>query len=685
MTKKKSKKPAFTLEQRTKMLMTPCKTRSELKNWIKFHLDLDLPDCTVSRYADTNPFEIVWEVYEICVLRHNPENIQELLYVAGRGSGKCALRNTNILTSTGPKYIQDIQVGDIVYTGKSWKPVVQTFDEGILNGVTVHTKKGKKKGVFSLTGSYDRHRILAIDNDSGKIDWKFMRDLKSGDLVYKSAVEAYKDQVDTKSEDYEKGWLCGAISGDGCVSRKGSNRISVSGADFPQHRYMVDLIHKYWGISGKVRRVSNKAISIWYSSKEFKQWFQSLVEGELCYFKKLKTLSHTPNFLAGFISGMMDTDGSHDSITLANPALVDQIGQILAIFGVHSVINPSRRPDSTTKFVPGHIVKYAECKYKTPLHDYLMPQFSKRNKFLETKAKSNTQFRYPSILVTKFGEHIKEKYEIAGGYWRLNGSKKKTHSKIPYSKDLWGDGVKSNESFVYSYKVDSFIELARFLGEPEWEEQLTLYKNGFFEEVESISVKEDYFYDLEVEEEHAYWSNGFISHNTLGMAIAELLVVLHDKRDVVHVGASMAQAKRCFDYIKKFLNSSRIRPIVNPPKASMDERILQKDNMEKSLFSIGGEDVTFEILPCTLKACLVETSQVLRGNEYIKLKHVQKGDMIASPQGEIEVIDHKTKEEECLRIELDDGRIIEGTVNHEVWTDCGWVRLKDLSDEHDVL
>lgn len=83
-----NKKSNLTFEQRKKLLLTPCKTRDELRNWIKYHLGLHLPDVTVSRYADTNPLDIIWEVYRICVLKQNPDNIQELLYVAGRGSGK---------------------------------------------------------------------------------------------------------------------------------------------------------------------------------------------------------------------------------------------------------------------------------------------------------------------------------------------------------------------------------------------------------------------------------------------------------------------------------------------------------------------------------------------------------------------------------------------------------------------
>lgn len=84
----KKKKSGLTLDQRTKLLLTPCKSRAELKNWVKYHLNFDLPDNTVSRYADTNPLDAVWEIYDICVNKVNPNNIDELLYVASRGSGK---------------------------------------------------------------------------------------------------------------------------------------------------------------------------------------------------------------------------------------------------------------------------------------------------------------------------------------------------------------------------------------------------------------------------------------------------------------------------------------------------------------------------------------------------------------------------------------------------------------------
>lgn len=86
--KKKTASTPLNREQQTKLLLKPCRTRNELKAWIKYFLDLELPDVTVSRYSDTNPLDVIWEVYDICVNKNNPTNIQELLFVAGRGSGK---------------------------------------------------------------------------------------------------------------------------------------------------------------------------------------------------------------------------------------------------------------------------------------------------------------------------------------------------------------------------------------------------------------------------------------------------------------------------------------------------------------------------------------------------------------------------------------------------------------------
>jgi intein/homing endonuclease len=67
------------------------------------------------------------------------------------------------------------------------------------------------------------------------------------------------------------------------------------------------------------------------------------------------------------------------------------------------------------------------------------------------------------------------------------------------------------------------------------------------------------------------------------------------------------------------------------------------------------------------------------------LSQIKAGDIIESPQGQIEVLGTKIKEEKCLKVEFEDGSCIEGTLDHKIWTTDGWVELQNLTELHEVL
>lgn len=75
-------------DKRRKLFFKPCKTKKEFSAWLKYFLNIHLPDITVSRYATTNPLDAAWNIYNICVNNDNPQNLQDLIYCASRGSGK---------------------------------------------------------------------------------------------------------------------------------------------------------------------------------------------------------------------------------------------------------------------------------------------------------------------------------------------------------------------------------------------------------------------------------------------------------------------------------------------------------------------------------------------------------------------------------------------------------------------
>jgi hypothetical protein len=176
------------------------------------------------------------------------------------------------------------------------------------------------------------------------------------------------------------------------------------------------------------------------------------------------------------------------------------------------------------------------------------------------------------------------------------------------------------------------------------------------------------------------------SGKTLGMAIAEMMIALHDQRDVVHVGAILSQAKRCYEYQQKFLLGPKIRPIVDPPDKPIDQRILEKTNMERSYFNVAGQKVTIEVIPCTLKACLtIDNDLIFSDNSIVKAGDVKQGDYLKTPLGAATVLNNTILIQACMMVELEDGRVIKGTRDHRVWTSRGWIKLCELCESDEIL
>jgi len=170
------------------------------------------------------------------------------------------------------------------------------------------------------------------------------------------------------------------------------------------------------------------------------------------------------------------------------------------------------------------------------------------------------------------------------------------------------------------------------------------------------------------------------------MAIAELMILLHDKREVVHVGAIQNQAERCYSYQKNFLFNKKIKPLVMRADLPEDQRILEKANMSKSVFNVDREKLTLEVIPCTLKACLTSDNDLLLSDNSVKkLKEVVPGDVLQSPLGPTRVLENKPLLKECMIVELEDGRVIKGSKDHRVWTARGWVELQNLTEQDEIL
>ena len=67
-----------------------------------------------------------------------------------------------------------------------------------------------------------------------------------------------------------------------------------------------------------------------------------------------------------------------------------------------------------------------------------------------------------------------------------------------------------------------------------------------------------HFFDLTVEVDHSYWSNGMISHNTLSAAAIEVLLFLHFKIPMCHAAAIKFQSGAAVNYVNSMFR--KVRP-----------------------------------------------------------------------------------------------------------------------------
>ena len=53
---------------RDAFMMMRCYTKEDLRNWIKLFVNIDLPDCIVSENSNSSPMDMVWWIYQRCVI-----------------------------------------------------------------------------------------------------------------------------------------------------------------------------------------------------------------------------------------------------------------------------------------------------------------------------------------------------------------------------------------------------------------------------------------------------------------------------------------------------------------------------------------------------------------------------------------------------------------------------------------
>lgn len=541
------------------LLFTPCKTKEELGDWIDHMLGYRLPDCIVDVDSNSSPLDLVWEIYHEALYVNSP-NFEKILAYANRFGAKCCEKGTLLLTKdSGLKKIEDIRVGEVIWSGWDWRKVTDWIHDGVKPGVKMILSNGA-----SLTGSMI-HRVWSWRNGEVSPGWTEISKLLPGDLVKWDTNSHYKNSPINK-EDFDLGYACGLISGDGCVTQieNGDYPIYFSNTD----QYVLDFWKNFCiRYAGKEPKQSKSRPCDWIlHSKRMVVFLKTLgIERAYSYEKRVPSYCFSNrSAMVGFISGLFDTDGSITEkgmvkFDLTAKTLLRDLQIMLASLGVASSYH--KRPRAKASKHDCYSVLINGNSVKDLLNAGVEFRARKARPLKETK-NANQHDGIPKSCLSE----LLSKLPLNGGRWRSGSAHK---PQIGQYKKISRAKLKK----LLSYGVDrgtlSEIEASKWQGaiSSPWVPVKTIEKRDLVD-----------FYDLTVEKDHSYWSNGVVSHNTLGASALELLMVFHDQRDVVHLAAIEEQSTDCLNYVKKALRNPVMAPFeVQGDKRAITIQVFKKD------------------------------------------------------------------------------------------------------------
>jgi len=526
---------------------TPCESRAHLRAWILKFMEVDLPGgivCDDEIHAEptnSSPLDFVWEIYHKA-MEGTDWNFDRILAYAARDSYKCVKKGTRILTKArGLVPIEDISIGEVIWSGKNWRPVSNWIHDGVKDSVTARLANGIKLTTSPI------HRIWTWTD--GTPNWKKVSLLKSGDLVAIDTTSGFQSEVIDRVP-YEEGYVLGILAGDGCLTQAlKTNSVTLSSSD----PFILDAWRCYClRIAGRPPSQSRTRIYDWSVSsvavvRDLKRLGSSFSYAhekfvpEVCFRDR--------SMMSGFLSGLLDTDGSFSKngnliLSLTSPELIRGTQLMLTALGINASIRKNARKygkqnhEVWSLFVgKGELQKFGAAGIRI--------NAQKANSSAASVSFGNVHDSVPAGLLRP----LLDKLSAKGGRWNNRPLKPRIgkYSAISRAKAIklvaWG---KESGDLTLAESVRWNKILAT-----RWVAVVEVVKGG------------DDFYDLTVEGDHSYWSNGIISHNTLSFSILEVLAIFHMRRSVAHMAAQEDQAKKCASYVEKFLNMPIFREYVS--------------------------------------------------------------------------------------------------------------------------
>lgn len=198
-------------------------------------------------------------------------------------------------------------------------------------------------------------------------------------------------------------------------------------------------------------------------------------------------------------------------------------------------------------------------------------------------------------------------------------------------------------------------------------------------------------YDLTVDSPESLYClhNGAVTHNTLGSAIIEFLLMVHFGRDIVHQAAILDQSLACIDYLDKFLSL----PIIAKYSKADNKRLKSLKGMptDKKYKPVG--HAKLKVIVATKKSANAQRASCLTEKAKITCVLPQNSRLVEVPIGKIvadfsrghqrhvlsinpssgllepkPIVAAVKKKQEVYKIKFSNGREIKATEDHKFCT-----------------
>lgn len=425
---------------------------------------------------------------------------------------KCLEENQLVKTNDGLIPIKDVQIWQIVDTWFSFQSIIGkefTWEKEVLKIVT-------RSGWEIITSK--EHRLLSVIDS--RHEYIESQDFKWWDFLVMNRtlnfdgndIEIHKPKVGIRSKDI-----------------KLPNYIDCDMAYF-----IGLLIWERYDIYGLlVGKINNKAKTIIFTSKMFREFLLSIGIWYVTWpYKSIPEcfLKSKIELKKNILMGLFDTDWSISKNGLiryvsTSKKLIDQIKLLLLDFGIVSYINEMQLvSDNHNQAYCLNISWENVILFKRYLWFNIGYKQSLLQSFV-TKGKSSVDF------VINKNEIIKEFKDKVGWRW-IKWKWYRNDSKIKWifsCKNLSYHQI----SYLDKFAKDRWIEL-QILNE-------TLNNNFYYDEIvsiENIWVRKTY--DIEVEWDHSFICQGFVSHNSQGLSLDDVCLsyVKGMSKELVYVGLS---------------------------------------------------------------------------------------------------------------------------------------------------